>query len=164
MLVSKGRCGKNHEAVPQQGRGLELPWAPWVCLCREKSLFSSSFLRLMLVLWLVLDVALQNHLPEWLKLRFSHGREGTLMPPASSCWKVEQQLCPQPHSSHCALFHRALAEWPGGFLLPWQWQWHPDQDSQQQLPPAEHPRAPGAQGDGQLLADQRLLHSADGAR
>lgn len=116
------------------------------------------------VLWLVLDVTFQNHLPERLNLGFSQGRGGTTMPPASSPREEEQQLCPQPHCSRCALFHRALAEWPGGLLLPWQWQWHPDQDSQQQLPPAELPRAPGAQGDGQLLADKRLLHGADGAR
>lgn len=24
--------GENHKAVPQRGRGLELPWAPWVSL------------------------------------------------------------------------------------------------------------------------------------
>lgn len=114
------------------------------------------------MLWLVLDVALQNHLPEWLNLGFSQGRGGTMTAPASSPGKVEQQLC--PCSSRCALFHRALDEWPGGLPLPRQWQWHPDQDSQHQLPPAELPRAPGAQGDGQLLADKRLLHDADGAR
>lgn len=124
---------------------------------------SLCFCVLCWVLWLVLDVAFQNHLPEWLNLGFSQGQAGTMMPPASSPWKVEQHLCPHPRSSRCALFHRALDEWPGGLLLPQQWQWHPDQDSQHQLPPAEFPHAPGAQGDGQLLADKRLLHNADGA-
>lgn len=87
-----------------------------------------------------------------------------MMPPASSPWKLEQQPCPQPHSSRCALFYRALAEWPSGLLLPWQWQRHADQDNERQLPPADFTRAAGAQGVGEFLADKRLLHNADGAR
>lgn len=87
-----------------------------------------------------------------------------MMPPASSPWKLQQQPCPQPHSSQCALFHRELAERPGGLLLPQQWQRHADQDNKHQLPPAELSCAAGAQGDGELLTDKRLLHDADGAR
>lgn len=87
-----------------------------------------------------------------------------MMPPASSPQRLGQQPCLQPHSSQCALFfHRALAERPGGLLLPRQRQWHVDQDNQQQLSSAELTRAAGAQGDGKLLADKRLLHDADGA-
>lgn len=86
-----------------------------------------------------------------------------MMPPASSPWKLEQQPCPQSRSSWCPLFHRALAEWPGGLLLPRQWQRHTDKDNEHQLPPTELTHPAGAQGDGQFLTDKRLLHDANGA-
>jgi len=86
-----------------------------------------------------------------------------MMPPASSPWKLEQKPCPEPCSSWCALFHRALAEWPSGLLLRRQWQQHADQDNEHRLPPDELTHAAGAQDDGELLTDERLLHSADGA-
>lgn len=41
--------------------------------CREKSLFT-SFCVSCWVLWLVLDVAFQNHLPEWLNVGFNQGK------------------------------------------------------------------------------------------
>jgi len=66
---------------------------------------------------------------------------------------------PQPGLLPCALFRRTPAEWPHGLLL--RQQQHADQDSKHQLPPA---RAAGAQGDGELLTDQRLLHHDGGAR
>lgn len=68
---------ENHKAVPQRGRGLALPWSPRVSLVLGvgQSPFTCSFLhRHVGWLWLVLDVALQNNIPEWQKPGCSQGR------------------------------------------------------------------------------------------